>query len=331
MKHFLANVVAMFFISRKTRHKIRNKIMGNNNEQIISLGNKIDAKQQELENIEKKYNYLKLKTEWLTHNQEQLLLPARFTEYDLVFAIGATCHVTTMLDWFGLRKFTTPLDWTGGTEPEYWWSKPDIYRNSRFHEKIQELCNNFENLTNTKYYKYVSRFLVPQEPHHYVVNTKLKIRYLHEFPANIDMAQHMPEFIKKIQRRRKHLYNAIDKSQKILIVWISGIWDQRAQLEQNVSSSDIKWAVKKLRKLYPNKEFDLVFFEPDGTKNLFEYEKQEIAPGAFRIKSNHFLYNPEYNFMHAFPDDKPHIHVISEMLDNIRLSKNAFSLENDID
>ena len=153
MKHFLANIVAMFFISRKTRHKIRNKIMGkntNNNEQIISIQNKIDAKQQELDNIEKKYNYLRLKSEWLTHNQEQLLLPARFTEYDLVFAIGATCHVTTMLDWFGLRKFTTPFDWTGGTEPEYWWSKPDIYRDSRFHEKIHEMCNSFENLNTGK-------------------------------------------------------------------------------------------------------------------------------------------------------------------------------------
>ena len=344
MKHFFANLVAMFFISKKLRRQIRSKIMGekpiiqpkqNNNideltikqEQLHQIEIQINEKQQLLENLEKKYNYQYLKSEWLIQNNGKLLLPGRFTEYDLVFAIGATCISTDMIDCFKLRRFANPFDWTAGAEPKHWLQQPNVYRDSRFREKISAICNNFNNWLTPEYFKYVSAWHSPKDPNHHVVNTKTNIRYLHEFPIDQDIIQYMPEFTKKMQRRINNLYDAIDKSQKILVVWAANaLYDQIALLEQPVPDKDIKWAVKQIQKIYPNKKFDFVFFEQDGTKEKFEYEKIEVATGAFKIKSNHFLIDYEYNFVAQAPEYRPHTHVISEMLDNIHLSKNAFKL-----
>lgn len=356
MKHFFANFVAMFFISKKARRHVRAKIMGRNKQKIheefllntlnlinekqnelahkenhlLQVENEVSEKQKTVADLEKKYNYLQLKAKWLEHNNGQLLLPGRFDEYDLIFGIGATCIATDMLDYFHLRRFSNPFDWTAGMEPDGWFQKPDVHRDTRFREKIYAICDNFKDWLKPEYFKYVNSWRTPQEPHHHVVNIKTKIRYRHEFPANLDIVQYWPKFVEKTQRRIKNLYTAINESNRILIVWISSVGDQRTVLEQNVSDTDIKWAVKQMQKLYPNKIFDFVFFEPDGTKKQFEYEKIEVAPGAFRIKSDHFLEDSEYNFVSQDTERRPHIHVISEMLDNIHLSKNAFKLPDKI-
>jgi hypothetical protein len=275
----------------------------------------------------KKRDYLRLKSEWLRHNNGKLLLPGRFDEYDLILPVGPSCHVSMLLDRFQLRQFSSPFEWTGGKEPANWFQEPDIHRDSRFHEKIQAISDNFKNWFVPENIKYVAGSISLQKQFHKVVNIKTNIQYLHEFPANQDIVQHMPEFIKKMTRRKQHMYDAIGHSHKILILWLSNIWGQRVMLEKTVSDKDIKWAVKKLHKMYPDKLFDLVFFEPDATQGKFEYQRQIVAPGANRIKSNHFLTDTEYTFGHLPTDaEHPYVHVISEMLDNIHLSENAFTL-----
>ena len=271
-------------------------------------------------------NYQNLKSEWLSHNNGQILLPGRFIEYDLILGIGSTCNVTEMLRYFGHRRFSSPFDWTAGMEPSNWYSQPNIHRDTRFHEKIQAICDNFKDWTKPEYFKYVNAWEAPNTPHHHVVNTKTRIRYIHEFPTDQGILQYFPEFIEKTNRRIDNLFKAIQASQKILIVWMTRVGDQRSILEKNVPDVDIKWAIKQTQKLYPHKIFDFIFFEPDETKKRFEYDKIEVAPGAYRIKSNHFLLNPEYNFIAQSTESRPHIHVISEMLDNIHLSEKAFAL-----
>lgn len=303
----------MFIPFTKLRRHVRSKIMGNQTT-------------KKSDDLERKSNYLNLKSEWLKHNNGELLLPGRFKEYDLVFGIGATCNAAEMPRYFNLRRFSNPFDWTAGMEPVDWFRKPDVYRDTRFREKMSAIYNNFKDWLNPKYFKYVTCWHTPRDPHHHVVNIKTKVRYMHEFPANQDIAQYWPEFVEKTKRRIKNLYTAIDKSNRILVVWLSSTGDQRAMLEKNVPDTDIKLAVKQMQKRYPNKVFDFVFFEPDGTKGRFEYEKIEVVPGAYRIKSNHFLEDSEYNFVCRATEQRPHIHVISEMLDNVHLSENAFSL-----
>ena len=287
----------------------------------------ISEAQEPSEELIKKRDYLRLKSEWLKHNNGKLLLPGRFDEYDLILPVGASCHVSMLLDRFQLRQFSSPFEGTDGKEPTNWFQEPDVHRDSRFHEKIQAISDNFKNWFDPNNIKYIAGSISLQKQFHKVVNIKTKVQYLHEFPADQDIVQHMPEFIEKMTRRKQHMYDAIEHSNKILILWISNIWGQRVMLEKMVSDKDIKWAVKKLHKMYPDKFFDFVFFEPDGTQGKFEYQRQIVTVGANRIKSNHFLTNVEYNFTHLTTDaEHPYVHVISEMLDTVHLSKNAFKL-----
>ena len=321
----------MFFISKKLRRCVRNKIMGDKHSITNELKireEQLSEKEKMLDVLEKKYKYLELKAKWLIHNNGKKPLPGRFDEYDLIFCIGPTCHGTTMLKHFKLRTFSNPFDYSAGMRPNEWFERPDIYRDSRFHNKVQALCNHFHNWLNPKYFKYTSHFITETDIHHCITNTKTRIQYIHEFPIDKDIMQHMPEFIEKTKRRINNLYDAINKSDKILIVWLARIWNQTTLLDKNVSNKDIKWAVTQMKTLYPNKNFDFAFFEHDGTKKQFEYKKTEVIPGAYRIKSNHFLIDNEYNFVHPtlIEQNAPHVHVISEMLDNIRLSEKAFRL-----
>ena len=98
-----------------------------------------------------------------------------------------------MLDYFNLRRFSNPFEWTAGMEPKHWYNQPDIHRDTRFREKINEICNNFRYWLNPTYFKYVNSWYNPQNIHHHVVNTKLKIRLLHEFPVDQDI-NHIPKW-----------------------------------------------------------------------------------------------------------------------------------------
>ena len=76
MKRFFANLVAMFFISKKLRGRIRAAILDSetpspeaiNENKIQEIDKAITEKQKILNDLEKKYNYLHLKSEWLTKN-----------------------------------------------------------------------------------------------------------------------------------------------------------------------------------------------------------------------------------------------------------------------
>ncbi len=316
MRHFIANVIAMFIPVRKTRSRVRNKIRN------------MTTKRQRVKQEQK---YLQLKSDWLKHNNGQLLLPGRFSEYDFIFAIGATCHISWFLDAFGLRQFSSPLEWTGGKEPSNWYIDPSVERSSRFREKIDAICNGFSDFLSPENYKQVSDWNLHKE-HHNVVNVKNNIRFWHAFPIGQSLESYMPDFMRKINRRADKMQKMLQSSNKILICWAHRTWDQKDVMDAIISDIDIKYAIKKLKRKYPNKIFDFVFFEHDGTKNKFQFDKICVAPGAFRIKSNHFLTDTEYDFIYTYTDvNHSHTHVISEMLDNIKLRQKATNHNTDID
>ena len=104
----------MFVVFPKLRRRVRTKIMNTTNKH------------------KEKKDYLHLKSEWIKHNNGIAPIPGTTTEYDLVFGIGTTCHVTTLLKSFGLRRFSSPFDYTGGIYPNSYLQSPNIYRDSRF-------------------------------------------------------------------------------------------------------------------------------------------------------------------------------------------------------
>ena len=115
LRKFIANMLCLFIPNKKIRHKLRDSFCR------PRVG---------------KQKYIKIKQQWKQHGNGEKLLPARFEKYDLVFGIGATCHVRRYLDIFKLAQFTTPLDWTGSLPPQNFSQSFDLYRDTKFKEKI---------------------------------------------------------------------------------------------------------------------------------------------------------------------------------------------------
>ena len=105
---------------------------------------------------QKKTEYQVVKQKWKEIYGSDLLVPGRFLEYDLIFGIGATCHATSVLETHRLRRFSTPFDWTGGVPQLDWMAVPDVWRDTRFNNKINMLLRDFDGDFEQENFKLVS-------------------------------------------------------------------------------------------------------------------------------------------------------------------------------
>ena len=69
----------------------------------------------------------------------------------------------------------------------------------------------------------------------------------------------------------------------------------------------------------------MVFFEHDGTKHEYEFDKIRVCDGAYRIRSNHFLNEPAYSHVVKYASHYEgqlvqYTPAVDEALDNIHLT-----------
>lgn len=310
MRKFFANLVAGFVWNKNKRRSVRNKIL-----------RKVKIEVKKIETPEDfKKRYVSVKQKWREVCGENTpLRPGRFAEYDLIFGIGSTCHVTTILGEHKLRRFSTPLDWTGGVAPVGWYGLPDVHRDSRFNEKIDMLISGFRDAFVFDNFKLVCADGLPKREHHIVADVKNNIRYIHHFPMDKSIESYFPEFLDTMKRRTDRLMKSIELSGKILIVWIHRISDQTDILDKVVSDEEAVLALNKLKQAYPDKEFDIVFFEADGTKAEYEFDKITVTDGVYKIRSNHYLEEDAYRFKYKYRNMRVQP-IVAEALDNIALT-----------
>ena len=307
MKKVIIRVLVCFIPIPKIRRIVRNKL----------LYFFVEAK-------ESKKKYEQIKAQWLVKNGGNKLIPARFDEYDLVFAIGAACPMTWELIARNLRTFSNPFDWTDGMPPSNWLIDADVWRNTRFIEKIKLLCSDFKDFFNKDDIKIAS---ADMSVHHWVCNMRTKIRFIHLFPGNKSIESVWDETSLKIKRRCERLIEEIDSANRVLICWGHRIMFHKDRLDAIISDDDIKKALQLLHTRFPNTEIDLVFFEHDGTKTEFEYDKITVCDGAYRIRSNHYIVSEIYSVVCASKRFEGNLVnyseslVMAEALDNIQLSK----------
>lgn len=300
MKKAIIMVLACFIPIPKIRRMVRNKLL-----YIF-----VDKKENERK-------YKQIKAQWLAKNGDNKLIPARFDEYDLVFAIGAACPMTWELIAHQLRTFANPFDWTAGMPPSNWLTDADVWRSTRFIEKIKLLCSDFENFFNQDDMRMISSDMFV---HHCVCNVRTKIRFMHLFPGDKSVENMWSEISGKMGRRCEKLIKEIESAKRVLICWGHRIMIHKDKLDAVVTDFDIKQAVQLLRKKFPNVDIDLVFFEHDGAKKDFEYDKIRVCVGAYRIKSNHYIVSDDYRFVCPRLNYSESL-VVAEALDNIKLSK----------
>ena len=272
---------------------------------------------QDREDIHRKYEDVKQR--WRYCNGGVAPIPGRFVEYDLVFGIGSTCYVSHLLDFHDLRLFSSPFEWSGGIYPVDFFTKPGVSRNTRFAEKIDALCSRFENYLNPEDLVLYSAKTTGLE-HHKVANMRTNIHFLHLFPVGESVENAMPFVIEKMSRRIDNMMANMDRAGRIMVCWAHRLWDQIDWNDAPVTDDEIISAYKKLAEIYPDKTIDFVFFEHDGAKKEYEYDKICVCEGAYRIRSNHFLTTDAYNYIKPRPQNRGALLCVDEMLDNIKLT-----------
>ncbi len=298
LTHFLANIVAMFVPGQKNREKIRNLVYRKEHRERVA--------------------YEQIKQHW--RNIGDNLMPARFDKYDVIFGISSTCAAAWLLKYFGLRDFANPFDWTvGETPPDYF--NTNVLRDSRFMEKINAISTEFQDWF--EYDDFCPANAHYPEKHQEILNKKHKIKYLHLFPQDQSWQMYFPTARETIMRRGARLIDAISKSKRVLIVWETSIFSHKNLPDAPVSDDEIKRALKILQRKFPHQQFDLVFFEHDGTLGQDAFKKIAVCDGAYRIISNHFITTFAYDYVRQ-DEKKSRLDVptvIGEMMDNLRLKK----------
>ncbi len=308
MKKAIIRIFACFIPSTKIRRQFRTKMLN-----YFVYG------------PEKLQKYKEIKIKWYTTNNGEKLLPGRFNEYDLVFAVGAACPMTWELIAHKLRTFSNPFDWTAGIRPGNWLTDINVWRDTRFITKITSLCSDFSGFFNRPDIKIISN----ENPvvHHVISNARTKINFLHLFPVDKSIDDSWESISLKINRRCNRLIKEINGSRRVLICWGHRMMNQKDLLDKTVADTDIKKAFEMLNKKFPKTDIDLVFFEHDGTKKEFEYSKIKVCKGGYRIKSNHYIVTDSYEIVCApifFNGQKLEYKeslVVAEALDNVNLSK----------
>ena len=177
-------------------------------------------------------------------------------KFDIVFSIGEDCSCTSYLRRCNLQNYSYPFDWL---------------TNAPFKNRITLIYDDFENFLNINDLKPLVKKANNENEKKFDLyeNIKNEIYFYHDFPAGLNINESHKIVSEKYQRRIKRFYNEIEKSQKILFVWLS-----HSKLHSEEKIID---AYEKLHNKFSNKEIYLLIIE-NNTENK-----------SINLKDNHVL------------------------------------------
>lgn len=189
----------------------------------------------------------------------------KIKKYDFIFSLGAACSGSYALRKRNFQIYSLPFDWLMGSD---------------FLSRINLIKNHFSNWFNIEDFELVDKRFSP-EPRNIYKNKKTDITYSHDFPLNEDLDKNFIEIKEKYERRIKRLYNSINKSKKILVLYILNPWTKEV-----VSDETLIRGQKILSEIFENKEIDILFLELNGETKEVNGNIRKI--GYFETKEDEF-------------------------------------------
>ena len=166
--------------------------------------------------------------------------PFKTYTYDFIFGIGETCPCSETLRSCGLQFESYPLDWLYGGD---------------FDTRVKLLLDDFTNFINKEDLEKIGERESPL-PCDIYKNNYNKIVFNHDFPLHRDLRETYQVVSEKYTRRIERLYKNIERSNKILIVYI----------ESPTTKHKVRHIKRFLKKYYPlltdkfkNKLIDVVY------------------------------------------------------------------------
>ena len=173
------------------------------------------------------------------------------TKYDLILSIGQACSCTEVLRKACLQFYSYPFDWLYG---------------SNFTERIKLLCNNMENFTNKENLEYIQD--IKSTSRRLFRNKVTDISFNHDFEIYRPLDETYPEFEKKYKRRIERMYKQIDKSNKILFVYL-----QTPNDSNELSEEELINGLNLLKNKLGGSRVSLLYLYSDSNR---QYENRQV-------------------------------------------------------
>lgn len=194
-------------------------------------------------------------------------------KYDLAISVGGACSTTEAMRAAGLQWATLPLDWSGGPT---------------FREKAE--------LINADFARWLTKSGLHPLPavkfsrEIYMKDDVLGYTFNHDFSFGVPFDEDYERVKAKFDRRIRRMYDLIDSSKRVLLVWIG------VPISKDVPLEDFAYAQELFRRKWPDKQFDVLYSEhvdgvafekrtereENGIRHVeFDYRKREEGNGEW--------------------------------------------------
>lgn len=163
-------------------------------------------------------------------------LKQKSNSYDLIISLGAACSCTQALRACELQNFSYPFDWVCGT---------------KFIDRISILTNEFKDWFNIEDLEFME-YCELRDIYH---NKKTGMIFNHDFPRYSVLETDYKKVQKKYNRRIKRLFRLIQKSNRILFVYI----DTPDNIDKLQDNSVLVNGYNLLNQNYPSKDINLLY------------------------------------------------------------------------
>lgn len=219
-------------------------------------------------------------------------------KYDLAFGVGAACSCTQVLRAAGLQYLSFPFDWVFGATIE---------------DRVDCICEHFSEFLNITDLEFLQ--VHPFNGKDIYVNKKTGIVFNHDFPSGIPLSQGLTGVKLKYDRRSARLLSLIEKSNRILVLWV-GHAETNEQNSTRKSSweSAAEYIEERLCRSFGHK-FDLLLLKH---KDGVSMDKREIVRYSRRVTMVSFDFK-------SMKDDAPEYAVNTKSL--VRLLKKRYRVK----
>ncbi len=179
----------------------------------------------------------------------------RKQKYDLIFSVGEACSCTSALRGADLQLKSYPLDWLFGSD---FIGRCKIVA-SRFNRFIEK--NDLE-------YTYSERSISCDAYH----NKYNDLTFNHDFATGRPLDETYPAVSEKYARRISRLLESIDKSQRVLVVYI----ETPVKDHDIVDNKDLIRGHQIIADAFPDTVVDLLYFSNSNSKKQTEQVSDHI-------------------------------------------------------
>lgn len=222
--------------------------------------------------------------------------------YDFIFSIGSACHCSSLLRKTGLQKKSYPFDWVA-------------YCN--FENRADLIVSDFKDFFNKEDLEKSNIF----NDNRYI-NKQTKMHFIHDFPPQEEQSfdDAYPIQLAKYNRRIKRLYKEIQKSKKVLAVYLA-----HPTLNIHVDDETLIRIQQKLQQKFPKQQIDILYLEskPELYKTAPPQEYM-VNDNIIKIYAN---FEPIVHYFNTPDTSIPDYEVVQKIFSEFYLNKKIRKLK----